>query len=509
MYKFKTPLSLTLTYEQTNDELRTNTMNTTNAIRLNIFARSCNDDYSPVMEAKLRLLSLVADPKMEAYDAKLEKFFYEEKDVAEDNEKDRKNQETFVDNDETDYEAEVNNFNERYGTCFSVEQLDIFNEYINRNCLRVTDGIDYCQSCHNCGKYLKDFCGEYCRGRCADYVEDFRYPCFRGEDCLICYGYPKTTCYWERNGCDRCDAYDGPEEDRYPYSCAHCLSKMTDHEGYDIDNDLYCNDCAADLFDKTGHLEEESRKRYREAEEEEIASVKSCDLQEESYDIWELALDINGGDKEAALDMIEDQERLRAHPRIIEYYRAKECSSECSSKCSSLDEDLQERKKARHTRFESVDLDVSDAEEDDACAEEMVIDLLNDDESHVDAEEMVIDLVSQDDSEEEDEPVEKGVMMPETSMRQMVSMIQDLRDENDALRHELELLRGQRRMIFPEGASINFTDEDGQRYLNIHAASPYASAQSPLTMADLEGDLEANSDDSDYYDYDFEMNNDM
>jgi hypothetical protein len=127
---------------------------------------------------KMRLLSLEADSKMEVYDAKLEQSFYEEKYEAEDNERDNKNQETFIDNDETDYEAEVNKFNERYGTCFSVGQLDIFNEYINRNCLRITDGIDYCQSCHNCGNYLKDFCGEYCRSRCSDYVEDFRYPCF-------------------------------------------------------------------------------------------------------------------------------------------------------------------------------------------------------------------------------------------------------------------------------------------------------------------------------------------
>jgi hypothetical protein len=47
-------------------------------------------------------------------------------------------------------------------------------------------------------------------------------------------------------------------------------------------------------------------------------------LTDESCDIWELALDINNGDKQSALQMIEDQERLRSHPRVIEYYRAKE-----------------------------------------------------------------------------------------------------------------------------------------------------------------------------------------
>ena len=66
-----------------------NTTTGTQNIRLNIFARSCNDDYSPAIEAKLRLLSLQADPKMEAYDAELEKSFYEEK---VDNTRDEKNQ---------------------------------------------------------------------------------------------------------------------------------------------------------------------------------------------------------------------------------------------------------------------------------------------------------------------------------------------------------------------------------------------------------------------------------
>lgn len=549
-------------YEQTN-ELRTNTMNTTTSTRINIFARSCNDDYSPAIEdlcvkmrllsleanPKMRLLSLEADPKMEALDAKLEQAFYEDKIEIEieDNSRDESNEETFGYTDDAEDSHESCVFNTRYGTCFSAKQLDIFNEYAERTGLKTLDAINYMQSCHSCGSYAIPFGNEYCNRRCSESVEDYRYECFNGDDCLICHGYPKTTCYWAKNGCDKCDAYDGPEEERYPYSCTYCLTQMTDHEGYDVDYQLYCNNCAEDLFDKTGHLED-SRKRHREPEpeieeEEEEEDHQIRDLTDESCDIWELSLEINNGDKEAALDMIEDQDRLMAHPRIIEYYRAKK--EECSSECSAVDEDLQERKRARHIRFESVDLDSSDDEEDnvyideydvyameeDAYAEEeeesarhihfedsddndeqvaaleqMVVDLLSEDDD-VDDESTVI-LYGEDDSSvaslEDEEPVSDSVTMSQTAVSSMVTMIQELQDENAALKYIVRQLRSQRRMLFPDGSSISFTDDDGERYINIHAASPYASAQSPLTMADLEGDLEANSN-SDDSDYDFAM----
>lgn len=483
---------MTLTYEQTNDELRTNTMNTTsNNTRFNIFARSCNDDYSPEMEdlcVKMRLLSLESDSKMEVYDAKLERSFNEEKvDLS----RDEQNEETFGYNDDLEYSLEVCVFNSRYGTCFSAEQLDIFNSYAEVTSLKTLDAIDYMQSCHACGSYDICFGNEYCNKRCSESVEDFRHPCFKGEDCLICYGYPKTTCYWARNSCDRCDAYDGPESERYPYDCTYCLTQMTDHEGYDVDYQLYCNNCAADLFDKTGHLEnqEESRKRTREPEEQENED-RMRDLTDESCDIWELALEINNGDKESALRMIEDQERLRAHPRIIEYYCAK--NEECSSECSEQDYDLQKQKKAKHIRFESVDLDVSDDEED-PVNKNMVIDLLSQDDSECgndyDADDYDYDYdyaesVVEEESDEEDVP--KSVNMAQSTVSTMVTMIQELRDENAALRHELELLSGKRRMLFPEGSSISFTEEGNQRFIHIHHRE---ANNEPLTMTDLECDF--------------------
>jgi hypothetical protein len=478
-------------------------MNTTTTIRPNIFARSCNDDYSPAMEdlrVKMRLLSLEADPKMEALDAKLEQFFYEEKYEAEDLSRDEQNAETFGYSDDAEYSLEVCAFNSRYGTCFSSEQLDIFNEYVDHTGLKTLDAIDYMQSCHACGSYTIEFGNEFCNRRCSESIECSLSKCFNGDECLICVGYPQTTCYWARNGCDRCDVYDGPEEERYPYSCTYCLTQMTDHEGYDVDYQLYCNNCAADLFDKTGHLEEESRKRPREPEEEEKSCDQMRDLTDESCDIWELALDINNGNKELALRMIEDQERLRAHPRVIEYYRAKEASNEdmdfeeCSSECSSEDANLQQRKRARHIRFESVDLDVSDAEDEAVAAEPMVIDLLSqaDEEDDYDydydydyAESVVDDNGEVDDDNWNAMDTSNSVMMPQTSMVQMVTMIQDLRDENAALRHELDLLHSQRRMLFPEGSSMSITDEDGQRYINVHPQSPTGN-HSSMYLSELD-----------------------
>jgi hypothetical protein len=475
---------------------------------------------------KMSMLSLSADSKMEAYDAKLEQFFYEEKDEVKDNSRDEKNQETFEYNDDTHYSLEVCAFNTRYGTCFTSKKLTIFLDYVEYRGLKIDDAFEYCQSCHTCGEQLKEFCGEFCNRRCAEYLECDLGECVRGDDCLICCGYPKTTCYWAKNSCDRCDAYDGPEEERYPYDCFHCLRQMTDHEGYEVDNELYCNLCAVDLFDKTGHLDNQ------EEEEEKQSRKQMADLTDESCDIWELALDINNGDKEAALQMIEDQERLRAHPRVIEYYRAKnqdneECSSECSEE-SSQDDDLQHRKRARVSLDDAFELDISDVE----SQEHSVIDLLDDDA-------MVIDLVSDDDENygfsnnkernwvfrrfidrNEDDASEDGdyaesvvdddgvVEMEEEEVpnQRFYNVMHQMEQEILALKIELYAMRTQRQMLFPEGSSISITTEGGQRYINIHDAILPAN-NSPMTLDEFDGDDDESScgeeeDNMDYLDMD-------
>ena len=54
---------------------------------------------------------------------------------------------------------------------------------------------------------------------------------------------PQTTCYWGPN-CTDCNAYSGTEEDRYPSTCNICLKKLTNHEGYGDENEIWCNLCA-------------------------------------------------------------------------------------------------------------------------------------------------------------------------------------------------------------------------------------------------------------------------
>jgi hypothetical protein len=503
-------------------------MNTTTAARFNAFARSCNDDYCPAMEelcVKMSKLSLKADSNMEAYDAKLEQFFYEEKvDV----EIDEKNQETFVDNDETEYSAEVMEFNTRYGSNLNTEKLAIFKEYAEHNCLKVDDALDYIQGCHNCDRQLDTFGNEYCNKRCCESVEVYRYPCFRGNECLICHGYPETTCYWAYNGCDRCDAYDGPEEDRYPISCVNCEKQMTDHEGYIVDDEHYCNLCASDVFDYTEHLEEQvdddsndSRKRDRESDDDDESESKRQRVNEkktrdmmskltyESFDIWDLALDINNGDKEAALDMIEDRERLRNHPRVIEYYRAQnedmdfeECSSECSSE-SSQDDDLQQRKRARVSDDDVIELDISDV---DSESDAIVIDLLDDDDNgfsnNTDRNWVFRRFIdrNEDDASEEDDYAESvvdddGVVEmeeDEVPNQRFYNVMHQMEQEILALKLELYAMRTQRQMLFPEGSSISITIEGGQRYINIHDAIPPAN-NSPMTLDELDGDDDESS----------------
>jgi hypothetical protein len=57
------------------------------------------------------------------------------------------------------------------------------------------------------------------------------------EDKILCYFGPD---------CDKCKAYSGREEDRYPSMCEICYNKFTDHEGYcDADGSRFCcNMCA-------------------------------------------------------------------------------------------------------------------------------------------------------------------------------------------------------------------------------------------------------------------------
>jgi hypothetical protein len=154
-----------------------------------------------------------------------------------------------------------------------------------------------------------------------------------------------------------------------------------------------------------------------------------------------------------------------------------------------------------------MDLDISDAESEcERCPEVMVIDLLNesdDDEDEDDTDYDYAESVVDDDSECEIDDAPKSVIMAEKTVSTMVTMIQELQSENASLRAELELLRSQRRMLFPEGSSISITDEDGLRYINVHAQAPRGN-HSQMFLSDLD----CHDDYSDTED-DFAMDEDM
>lgn len=233
-----------------------------------IYNRSCNDDYCPLMN-QFRLLSLTADPAKEEYDARLEYAFYEYDSESENekNEYDKNNEETFVDDEDYLDVDELYEFNHKYGVHFTREELNAFSEYRERHGLEIEDTFSYIQSCHNCGKQLTVFGNEYCSKGCSSYREDYGYSCFRGENCLLCYGYPDevvNACYYGPD-CSKCASYCGAEEDRFSLSCSICLKPMTDHEGYGvdhrddgIDDELYCNICAEDILDKKGFYDNDN-----------------------------------------------------------------------------------------------------------------------------------------------------------------------------------------------------------------------------------------------------------
>ena len=163
-----------------------------------------------------------------------------------------------------DQEEEVSYFNSNV-SIYSPEELEKLYEFANDTELTLIDAMEYIKDCHNCGKTLQIFGNMYCNKRGCEYVEDYRYPCYKDKDCLICHGYPKENiekqynCFWGED-CDKCKAYDGKEEDRFFLNCVVCVKPMTEHEGYMFNGtDLICNLCAVN--------EEENQVTARENED--------------------------------------------------------------------------------------------------------------------------------------------------------------------------------------------------------------------------------------------------
>lgn len=89
----------------------------------------------------------------------------------------------------------VSLFNVRYNQSFDEEQIQMTKEYVkefnlcrdaSQQYMTIGVAIEYMKCCHNCGNQEIPYGNMYCNRRCSEYIEDYRYPCFRKDDCMIC-----------------------------------------------------------------------------------------------------------------------------------------------------------------------------------------------------------------------------------------------------------------------------------------------------------------------------------
>jgi hypothetical protein len=74
---------------------------------------------------------------------------------------------------------------------YSIDQCTALRMYAYKYNLTIEEAIEYQTHCHCCGREDKDglfdeMCHQYCRSRCFDYIEEFRYPCYLEAACKVC-----------------------------------------------------------------------------------------------------------------------------------------------------------------------------------------------------------------------------------------------------------------------------------------------------------------------------------
>lgn len=95
---------------------------------------------------------------------------------------------------------------------YSEKQQNAIIGYSMRHNLTIEEAIDYQTHCHCCGREEKDglfsdIAHQYCRARCQDYIEDFRYKCYRDTECKVCYMWQPEE-QQEENEEETLDIYD-------------------------------------------------------------------------------------------------------------------------------------------------------------------------------------------------------------------------------------------------------------------------------------------------------------
>jgi hypothetical protein len=377
----------------------------------------------------------------------------------------------------------VSRFNNLYNTNFNKHELFILQGFAKDEHLLFTDAIDYIQDCHYCGSQLGIFGNAYCNKRCCELVEDYRYPCHRGINCLICHGYPVSDvdtdhCFWGPD-CDKCAAYTGKKEDQFCLFCVECIKPMTDHEGYVSNKELFCNLCILkqDLSDENDTILEEDENTGQK--------VNNGWLNEETG-LFHIGDWVNG----SFIPYMDDV-------RNIEYFGLDEDDKslsvtssneveEAEDAVTSLEEDDEkDNRKRKYSSNEENDEDEYTSVDDDSEMNFKRIKQCDDmdiSSNEYDYCESVVDDSSEIDEEEDEEELQTHY-----------DIISQLQNENALLRRALS---SQTAIVFPDGYNIGFMMVGGVRYLQVFNGNPIAANNTSLTLADL--DCEQSQQDSEY-----------
>lgn len=128
---------------------------------------------------------------------------------------------------------------------YSEEQQNDLINYANKHNLTIEESIDYQTHCHCCGKEENDgVFGEshqYCKKRCQEHCEDYRYLCYRRAECKVC----DIWAYHVRR--DSLTAYD-----IHISECEPVLSAIDAFKELKVYNQFY--GCLGDLTEYFGDL---------------------------------------------------------------------------------------------------------------------------------------------------------------------------------------------------------------------------------------------------------------
>jgi hypothetical protein len=129
---------------------------------------------------------------------------------------------------------------------YSEEQAAELSKYAEKHNLTIKEAIDYQSHCHCCGNEVTNPVfdennHQYCKKRCFEHCEDYRYECSRGKECKVCE-------IWEyRARRDSLSAYDMQLSD-----CEPVLATIDAFKELKVYNQVY--ECLGDMTEYFGDL---------------------------------------------------------------------------------------------------------------------------------------------------------------------------------------------------------------------------------------------------------------